>query len=170
MGYRGKLIFPFVARLRRIDQASIAADENYDDAFREARQVADPDRQEGVDARVEHAPIDLECQIEDVAWDQLRMMRTGNATRAEVLLVFHYAQLELLGLVDQDTGTALAPRVGDRLESIHHRLDLALVQAVPTPPGLYCVEAQPRSHGLSGLRRNLLVCTFRERETSSEKV
>lgn len=173
-GYRGRLIWPFVARIARFDpeatDAAVPTDAGFDDVFREPRQIATPGVQQGVDARAELAPLDLACQVEDQAWEQLRMVRTGNNAQIEVVLVFHFENLELLGLVDGATGTALAPRVGDRLVSIHRSVDLALVQAVPTPPGLYCVEAQPRSHGLSGLQRNLLVCTFRERATGSEKV
>lgn len=172
-GYRGRLIWPFVARVARLDpagtDAAIAPDLGYDDVFREPRQVADG-TQVGVDARAELEAIDLPCQVEDQAWEQLRMMRTGIAAQLEVVLVFHFRDLELRGLVDATTGTALVPRVGDRLASIHRSADLSLVQEVPTPPGLYCVEALPRSHGLSGLERNLLVCTFRERQRSSERV
>lgn len=178
MGYRGRLIWPFTARIARHDPASTATDPDgagdlesgFDDVFREPVQVPETGSQIGRDARAEFEPLDLPCQVEDQVWEQLRMMRTGNASRAEVVLVFHFANLELLGLVDAETGTALAPRVGDRLVSIHRSLDLSVVQAVPTPPGLYCEEAQPRSYGLSGLDRNLLVCTFRERERSSAKV
>lgn len=171
-GYRGRLIWPFVARLARLDpagtDAAVASDLGFDDVFREPAQVPDG-TQTGTDARAELEALDLPCQIEDLAWEQLRMMRTGAASQLEVVLVFHYRDLELRGLVDATTGTALAPRVGDRLVSIHRSVDLSLVQQVPTPPGLYCIEAQPRSHGLSGLDRNLLVATFRERQATSER-
>lgn len=169
-GYRGRLIWPFIARIARLDLAGTAADPDasgpltsgYDDVYREPIQIPAVGSQVGTNARVELAPIDLPCQVEDEAWETLRMMRTGNVARAELLLVFHFRSLEAAGLVDPTTGDALAPRIGDRLVSIHRTPDLALVQAVPTPPGLFCEEAQPRSHGLSGLARNLLVCTFRE--------
>ncbi len=173
-GYRGRLIWPFVARLRPLDpaatDAAIAPSAGFDDVFREPAQVPAAGVQQGVDARAELAAVDLPCQVEDQAWDQLRMMRTGIGAQLEVVLVFHFRDLELRGLVDAVTGTATVPRVGDRLASIHRAADLALVQEVPTPPGLYCVEAQPRSYGLSGGERNLLVCTFRERQRSSERV
>lgn len=173
-GYRGRLIWPFVARIARLDpvatDAAVATNEGYDDVFREPRQVETVGVQQGVDARAELPDLDLQVQIEDQQWEALRMMRTGNAERVEVVLVFHFQQLELLGLIDATSGTATAPRVGDRLVSIHRGIDLSLIQAVPTPPGLFCVEAQPRSYGLSGLERNLLVCTFRERARSIEKV
>jgi hypothetical protein len=176
-GYRGRLIWPFVARIAQLDQATTSADPDgigghasgYDPLFRETRQLPALEEQAGRSARVEKEPLDLRCQIEDIAWEQLAMLRTGASSQLELVLVFHFAELELRGLVDA-TGTALAPRVGDRLVSIHRSVDLALVQEVPNPPGLFCEQAQPRSHGLSGLHRNLLVCTFKERPTSSEKV
>jgi hypothetical protein len=124
------------------------------------------DSQEGTDARKELADLDLTVQVEDQVWEQLREMRTGTVNSIEMTLVIHFRELEDLGLVDATTGDALAPRKGDRLKSIHHKSDSSLVQAVPTPPGLYVVEAQPRSHGLSGLRRNLLVVTLRDRTRS----
>lgn len=176
MGYRGRLIWPFIVRIAPLDRAATAADPDgvggvesgYDDVFREPRQLAEEASQEGRDARVEGELIDLPCQIEDQAWDQLRMMRSGAAMQIEMVIVFHYSNLELRGFIDH-TGTATVPRVGDRLVSIHKQVDMSLIQEVPNPPGLYCVEAQPRSYGLSGLDRNLLVCTFRERQTASER-
>lgn len=172
--YRGRLIWPFVARIARLDpagtDAAVSPDAGFDDVFREPRQVEAPGVQQGVDARAELTPLDLPCQVEDESWERLRMLRSGASSQLEVLLVFHYRDLELRGLVDAGTGTALAPAVGDRLVSIHRSPDLSIVQAVPTPPGLFCVEAQPRSFGLSGLSRNLLVCTFRERARGSAKV
>jgi hypothetical protein len=86
---------------------------------------------------------------------------TGNSPRAHVVLVFHFRDLERLGLVDPTTGDATL-RVGDRLVAIHDHRTGALVQAVRTPPGLYLTEAQPQSFGL-GFRRNLLLATFNER-------
>jgi hypothetical protein len=77
------------------------------------------------------------------------------------VLVFHFRDLERMGLVDAATGEALL-RINDRLVAIH-RMDGVLVQSVRTPPGLYATEVQPQSFGL-GLSRNLLLVTFDERE------
>lgn len=169
---RGRLIWPFIARIARIDPASIAADPDasgplvsgYDEDFREPVRLPAATKVTGPSARAELAAIDLPVQVEDEAWEELRMMRTGDAATTRLTLVFHFKDLERLGYVDANTGDALVPRKGDRLVSIHHKRDGTLVQAVPTPPGLYCMEAQPRSHGLSSLRRNLLVCTFESRD------
>jgi len=174
MGYRGRLIFPFVAELARLDLEGTAADPDgagpmttgFDDVLQAPLRVPDG-TVDGATAETYLSPIKLRCQVEDESWEQLRMMRTGDAPASDVILVFHFKDLELLGYVDATTGDALAPRVGDKLVSIRRSPDDTLVQAVHDPPGLYCVEAQPRSYGLSGLRRNLLACTFRDRPRSS---
>jgi hypothetical protein len=74
--------------------------------------------------------------------------------------VFHFADLERLGLVDPTTGEALL-RIGDRLTAIRDYRTGDLIQAVRTPPGLYLTEPQPE-FGLGGCR-NLLLATFSER-------
>ena len=76
-------------------------------------------------------------------------------------VLFHFGDLEQLGLVDPTTGDALL-RPGDRLVAIRDLRTGDLVQAIRTPPGLYLTEAQPQSFGLGG-RRNLLLATFSER-------
>lgn len=80
---------------------------------------------------------------------------------SQVVLVFHFRDLESMGLVDPATGDALL-RVNDRLVAIR---DLAgnLVQAVRARPGLYATEVQPQSFGL-GRARNLLIVRWEERE------
>ncbi len=178
---RGRLIWPFIARIRPLDTAATAADPDttgpltsgYDDDFREPIMVPVPTKIVGVSARKEKAAIDLPVQVEDEAWEQLTMMRTGDSPFVQVTLVFHYRDLERAGYIDPTTGDALYPRKNDRLEAIYRmKLGAAgdLVQTIPTPPGLYCTHAQPRSYGLSSLQRNLLVCTFTSRDTSAQEV
>jgi hypothetical protein len=177
-GYRGRLIWPVIARFARLDLSGTAADPDgagplttgYDRDFRAPVAVPASGSQVGTTARRELADLDLEVQVEDQAWEALREMRTGDAERIEVTLIAHFRELERRGLVDAVTGDALVPRIGDRLKSLHKKGSLVLIQAVPTPPGLYVIEAQPRSHGLSGGTRNLLAITLTERATSSPKV
>src|SRR6185369_14803963 len=140
MGYRGRLIWPFVARFARLDTAATAADPDgagplasgYDPIFREPVQVPQSGSQDGQSARQELEDLDLTVQVEDQAWEQLREMRTGSINAIEMTLVVHFRELEDMGLIDAGTGDALAPRKGDRLKSIRHRSDLSLVQEVPT--------------------------------------
>ncbi|NVJ28857.1 hypothetical protein HUW62_47470, partial [Myxococcus sp. AM011] len=93
----------------------------------------------------------------------LRMAPSGNSPRTSFELVFHFRDLERLGLVDAATGDALI-RPSDRLGALYDVAG-ALVQAVRTPPGLYVTEARPTGFGLHRRRprRNLLLVTFNDR-------
>lgn len=168
---RGKLIFPFLAELFRWDAAAMAADPDgtgeltsgYDPDFKEPVLVdADDD---GVAERIrrEFPPIRVPCQVEPEAFQALRMATAGNTPKSSLDLVFHFRDLERLGLVDPITGDALL-RPSDRLGGLY---DVAgrLVQAVRTPPGLYVSEARPIGFGLGRRhpRRNLLLVSFEDR-------
>ncbi|HEX7840494.1 MAG TPA: hypothetical protein VF469_23610 [Kofleriaceae bacterium] len=164
---RGRLINPLAAELAQLDTAATAADPDgpgpltsgYDADFHETvlvPSVGGPRR----DARREKPPIRVPCQIEVQAFGELAELATGNSPRSHLVLVFHFADLEQLGLVDPATGDVFL-RVGDRLVAIRDLRTGALVQAVRTPPGLYLTEPQPQ-FGLGG-RRNLLLATFGER-------
>jgi hypothetical protein len=164
---RGRLQQVFLAELAQLDTAATAADPDgaaplasgYDADFQETvllPSAAGPGR----DARREKPPLHLPCQIEVQSFAAITELPTGNSPRSHLVLVFHFRDLERLGLVHPNTGDALL-RVGDRLVAIRDRRTGELVQAVRTPPGLYLTEAQPE-FGLGG-RRNLLIATFGER-------
>ena len=97
------------------------------------------------------------------------MLASGNAPRSQLDLVFHFKDLERLGLVDPASGDALI-RPGDRLAAIYDKAG-HLVQAVRTPPGLYVTEARPIGFGLSMARprRNLLSVTFEDRQQGKRR-
>lgn len=167
---RGKLINPFVAELAQLDTVATAADPDgssslasgYDADFREPVIVSDGTT-EGVDARQEKNHIYVPCQVEDKTFELMRMYAAGDIPNGMVLLVFHFADLESMGLVDATTGEALI-RKNDRLVAIRKCSSLAIVQSVRTPPGLYATETKAVSFGLSGGERNLLVVAFEDRE------
>jgi hypothetical protein len=164
---QGRLIRPLLAELGQLDPVATASDpggagsltSGYDPDFQETV-LLPTSRGPGQAARREKPPIRVPCQIEVQAFDELAELATGNSPRSRLVLVFHFADLERLGLVDPHTGDALL-RVGDRLIAIRDRRTGDLVQAVRTPPGLYLTEPQPE-FGLGG-RRNLLIATFGER-------
>ncbi len=164
---RGRLINPFLAEIARLDTAATAADPDgpgpltsgYDPDFKET--VVLPVARGGLDARREQPPICIPCQVEVGTFEALQQLAGGNSPDSKVTLVFHFRDLERMGLVDPATGDALL-RVNDRLVAIRD-LGSNLVQAIRTPPGLYATEVQPQSFGL-GLCRNLLLVTFEERE------
>lgn len=165
---RGRLINPFLAELARLDTAGTAADPDgagpldsgYDDDFREVSRNAVT----GASYRAELPAILIPCQVEVSTFDQLQQLSSGNAPNARISLVFHFADLERLGLVDGTTGEPLI-RNNDRLVSIRKCIDESLVQSIDAlRGGLYITEVQPQSFGLSGGERNLLIATFEERE------
>lgn len=168
MSYRGRLIHPFIAELARLDTAGTAADPDaggplvsgYDDDFREVVKLPGT----GLSARKELPAIFVPCQPEIGTFEQLQQLASGAAPNAQLKLVFHFADLETMGLVDAATGEALI-RNNDRLVSIRRFSDNTLIQAIKTSTGgLFVTEVQPQSFGLSGGERNLLLCTFEERE------
>jgi hypothetical protein len=165
---RGRLINPFAAELARLDTAATAVDPDgpgpltsgYDPDFQETVLLPSAGRRSR-DARREKPSIRVPCQVEVQTFDQLTELATGNSPRSRLVLVFHFGDLEQLGLVDLTTGDALL-RAGDRLVAVRDLRTGVLVQVIRTPPGLYLTEAQPQSFGLGG-RRNLLLATFGER-------
>ena len=170
---RGRLIFPFLAELHRLDTRGTAeADPDgagplvagYDPDFKESVLVDGDDDGVGERVRAEHPAVRLPCQVELEAFDALRMFAAGNSPKSRFELVFHFADLEREGLVDAATGDALV-RPGDRLGGLYDRAG-ELVQAIRTPPGLYATEARPIGFGLNMARprRNLLLVAFEDRQ------
>jgi hypothetical protein len=169
---RGRLIQAFIAELAQLDPIATASDPDGSGALTSGY---DPDFHEttllprssgpGRDARREKPAIRVPCQIEVQAFGELAEIATGNSPRSRLVLVFHFADLERLGLVDPSTGDARL-RIGDRLAAIRDLRTGELVQAVRTPPGLYLLEPQPQ-FGLGG-RRNLLLATFGERSVGPQ--
>jgi len=165
---RGRLINPFLAEIAQLDTVATAADPDgagalvsgYDSDFKETIVLGEPAAGR-VDARKEKPPIRIQCQVEVGTFEVLQQLAGGNSPNTRIVLVFHFRDLERMGLVDAGSGDALL-RVNDRLIAIH-TLQGQLVQAIRTPPGLYATEVQPQSFGL-GLSRNLLLVTFEERE------
>ena len=158
---RGRLIFPFIAELHRLDTQAMAPD--YDEDFKEPVLVDSDDDGVGEPFRREHPPVRVPCQVEPEALDALRMTPSGNTPRSSVDLVFHFRDLERMGLVDAATGEALI-RTSDRLGALYDAAG-QLVWAVRTPPGLYVTEARHAGFGLFRRRprRNLLVVSFSDR-------
>ena len=169
---RGRLIFPFLAELFRLDTAAMASVDpdgpgplagGYDPDFKEPVLVDANDDGVAEPFRREHPPVRVPCQVEPEAFEALRMATSGNTPRSSLDLVFHFMDLERLGLVDAASGDAMI-RPSDRLGALY-ALDGALVQAVRTPPGLYVTEARSIGFGLHRRRpsRNLLLVSFQDR-------
>jgi hypothetical protein len=173
---RGRLIFPFLAEIHRLDTHAMATtdpdgpgplDSGYDPDFKEPALVDTNDDGIGERVRVEHSPVRLPCQVEPKTFEELRMFAAGNSPRSRIELVFHFRDLERAGLVDGPSGDAMI-RPGDRLAALYDKAG-ALVQAIRTPPGLYVTEARPIGFGLDRRRprRNLLLVAFEQRQLAA---
>ena len=172
---RGRLIFPFLAEIHRLDTRAMAEGvpalglgPAYDDDFKEPVLVDGDGDGVGEPFRRELPPVRVPCQVEPEAFESLRMTSSGNAPRSRLELVFHFRDLERLGLVDAASGEALV-RPSDRLGALYD-LEGDHVQTVRTPPGLYVTEARPIGFGLARRRprRNLLLVAFADRRASRE--
>ncbi len=161
---RGRLIFPFLAELRRLDTDAMATlAPGYDEDFKEPALLDTDGDGVGESYRREHPPVRVPCQVEPQTIEALRMTPAGNTPQSSLDLVFHFRDLERLGLVDSLTGEAFI-RTSDRLSGLFDT-EGNLVWAVRTPPGLYVTEARPAGFGLFRLRprRNLLIVSFNDR-------
>lgn len=165
---RGRLIYPFLVDIARLDTDATAEDPagsgpaglGYDDDFNEPVIVppATDTSTRGSVRRVESV-VQLHAQIEDESWEVLSMLGTGRSPTGQVRCVLHFKELETLALLDPN-GLPLL-RVNDRLAAIRRRSG-ALIQTVPNPPGLHCIQAQPRSFWV-GSQRNLFLMVFETR-------
>lgn len=166
---RGRLLFPFLAQLFRRDARALALLPGLDRDFKEPA-LADRD-DDGVPDRIRgELPAELvPCQVEPRSDEALRMFGSGNSPRVRVDLVFHFADLERLGLVEATTGEPTL-RAGDRLGGLF-TMDGALVVSVPATPGLFVIEVSPLGFGLPhrAPRRNLLRVVFEDRSSGAPR-
>ncbi len=162
-----------MVELAQLDTTATAADPDgsgpltsgYDDIFREPFIVPeDTDDTTGEVIRCETF-ISLPAQIETRVFTQLSQLFDGANPQSAIELVFHYKDIERLGLLDPTTGICTI-RNNDRLNSITD-MDGNLVMEVPA--GLYITEVRDSGFGF-GKRRNLLVATLQDREQGTRQV
>jgi hypothetical protein len=164
---RGRLIQKFLAELGRVDPAGIEAAGDYDDAFREATSIDTDGDGIGDPTRVELAAVQIPCQIEAEAWEALEAHVMGVDPDFDFRCVFHFRDLERLGLVAADGNAAIT--IGDRLIRVLDKTGTE-IQQVPAERPLYVVEALPRGWGICMAKptRNLLIVSFRARGLRGE--
>jgi hypothetical protein len=158
---RGRLIFPFGIELCLLDPVGTATDPGYNSTFQEPEIIPTEDGV-GTIGRRELDPIIVPGQFytqEDFMY--LQMVANGNLAQADVRIVFHFRTLEDMGLIEESTGLAKI-KVGDRINAVYDKKGVTLIQAIPTPPGLYVIQANPL-FGL-GSNRNLLAVHFKSRD------
>lgn len=162
---RGRLIQQFTARVVQLDRATMRSGDHYDDDFREPKLRTDPSRDNvGEMDRIELAPVLVPCQIDpETTADGVRMLAGGHGPIQRIGLLFHFRDLESLGLVDVN-GNAVF-RQGDRLDAILSKDQSRVEYTAPTPPGLYVASVNPRGWGLfrRAPSRNLLFVEFLDR-------
>lgn len=159
---RGRLIFQFLAEVQRVNTSLIQSSGDYDPDFREVKKV-DTDSDGIGETKIQYHTSELiPCQIEPTSWEAVRRHSLGSDPDVEIVLIFHFRDLERMSLVATN-GIALIHE-GDKLVSIKDKFG-TLVQTVREPPGLYVAEATPVSFGLNMAHphRNLLEVTFKSR-------
>lgn len=171
MSYRGRLIWPIYADIASLDTSATSSapgagvvTSGYDPDFREPVIYDQGASLPDVSSRREILTTNVPCQVhsERGDYDNLVMMTSGGVQSYALRLVFHYADLETLGFVDSNGESRF--RINDRLVALFRQgreLDRRY-----TTPELFVTQVHDRSFGLSGRRRNLLMLTFENRQTS----
>lgn len=155
---RGRLINKFTAVIRRLDTAATAAvaGGGYDPEFG-AVEVVDDGSQMGQSSRREMAELRLPVQLDrDEKWNWNTPTRGGRQVVADIVLIFHWPDLENGGLVGTDGEVLL--KVGDRIDKIETRMG-AVEASFDNPPGMFITNMDRAGYGLAPFgtpRTNLL--------------
>lgn len=172
--YRGRLIFPMLAEIFRLDTVATEAltpppdthggATGMDKEFRvPVLQESDPTDKVGTVGREEKVAIKVPVQVEQPGeFEQQNQSPAGNIPDSNLVLVFHIQDLEDLSLMGADGMPNI--RVNSRLARIFDSKNPTRVIWTPTKlPGLYLTEIKPDSFGLDGLDRNLFISMWNDR-------
>jgi hypothetical protein len=154
---RGRLINKFVAVIRRLDTAATAAvvGGGYDKEF-DAVRVVNDGTQLGASSRREMPELRLPVQLDRDTWGRNTPGRGGRQVVADIVLVFHWPDLENAGLIGADGEPAL--KIGDRVEKIETLMG-AVESTFKNPPGMFFTGFDRAGHGQAPFgtpRTNLL--------------
>lgn len=166
-GYRGRLIWRFEAEIAIYDTAATEANgapfpSGFNPWLREPVKKADGSETR----RFATHRLGVQVETEGDQFDALRMNNLGDGGATELKLVFHFQELEDNLLVDAK-GRAMLVK-GSRLLCVFDQDGMEVDNYAERD--VVVTEAQPRSYGLSGGKRNLLLVTFRKRDTGTNKV
>lgn len=154
MGYRGRLIWPFLAEIEPIQTGDTEALGNYDHDFREPTK---DNSGEDTTAFGQAYRLPVQFQTESTPYELQAQKPTGDNPQTVLHTLFHYQNLEDHGLLDSNGRPTI--RLNDRLVAIY-TMDGDLVRdfldGTVGLRGLFCAQVQDRSFGLSGGKRNLL--------------
>ncbi len=157
---RGRLINKFVAVIKRLDTVATAAvvGGGYDPEF-DAVIPVDDGTQLGATSRREMADLRLPVQLDRTSWGENNPTRGGKQTVADVVLVFHWPDLENMGLIGADGEPVLeeSDRI-DRIETVKGAVEATF----KNPPGMFITGFTRAGHGLSpfGTSRTNLLYTY----------
>jgi hypothetical protein len=162
---RGRLIFPFLVGIARLDRDATRAADGYNDTLRSVT----TDRPQGARGpreklRQELPEVRVKCQVEEAVVNAQRQGPGGNVPETRVTYVAHFKDLEIAGLVDADSGK---PLVGpnDRITALYTRH--GVLERTFERPQVFITEARGGSYSL-GHRRNLLFLISSERPQGLE--
>jgi len=157
---RGRLINKFVAVIMRLDTeaTSLVAGGGYDPEFDATIPVSDG-TQLGSTSRREMAALRLNVQLDRKSWGEQNMTRGGRQIVADIVLVFHWPDLENMGLINADGECTL--KKGDRIDRIETRKG-AIEATFDNPPGMFIDGFERAGHGLApfGTPRTNLLYTY----------
>ena len=154
---RGRLINKFVAVIRRLDTLESAAvvGGGYDAEFDELKPT-DDGTQTGSSSRREMAELRLPVQLDRRTWGAYDAKRGGKEIEADIILAFHWPDLENRGLIGSDGEPVL--KAGDRISHVE-TLAGAVEATFDNPPGMFIEDMERSGHGQAPFgtpRTNLL--------------
>lgn len=162
---RGRLLFPYTITIAQLDTDAIDTSPGYDDVFKAPKLTSTPDGV-GTTGRQEKTEIDVPAQIEVDTFEALTQMFSGNVPKSDVILTFHFDDLERLGLTETAAGREgrEALKINDRIVRIKDRFGNGVFEP-PFPPGLFIKELRPTGFME---RRNLVLAFLEDREQARE--
>ncbi len=161
--YRGRLIFPKLIEIARLDTAAVEAAQRYDHAQREIR-ISNKNKpgQLRTNPRDGHETlVRVKAQIETDAYQRIAMGGLGSVPLSRMMCVCFGPELEEAGLLDATTKQPLLKNT-DRLAAIYE-LDETLILTIADPPGLYANQVQPTGFGFGTGGFNLVELLFEAR-------
>ncbi len=160
--YRGRLIFPKLAEIARLDTAAVEAAGDYDHVFGEIR--ASNENRPGASRSVPRAEVlaRAQAQVETDSFQRIMMGGLGQVPNSRMVLVFLASELEELGFVDATTRKPIF-KPTDRLAAVYELDGTTLILRVEEDPGLFATHVQPTGFGFGAGGYNLVEVTFEAR-------
>ena len=129
----GPLVFVYICRFKPLDSTG----QPQSGAFREPSK------------RVEGASVDVLAQVRPKSLAALSMWVGGRDLEEDTFVFCHITDLTRRGLIDDDTGMPITPRIGDRLDEMRNSRN-KLVIKINDPPGAFVQSVMPASFGPGG--------------------